>query len=130
MRALTSLAWALSLAAALSQLAGCSPAAAPSAGGDELVELAELVESAQAASPLAHLVCQALPQGGDLCEGVVDAVDDSLAIAAPLVASVQACREQLDQACVDDGRATARRLLPELRRLLPLVRLLGGSSAR
>lgn len=126
MRALTSLAWALSLAAALSQLGGCRPAAAPAAGGDELAELAELVETAQAASPLAHLTCQALPQGGDLCEGVVDAIDDSLAIAAPLLASVATCREQLDEACAEQSRATARKLLPELRRLLPLVRVLGG----
>lgn len=106
--------------------AGCQRQGARAAGeGDDLVELAALVEEGRAVAPLAHGVCDALAiEEAQRCHGVVDAIDGLLAIGAPLVEQARVCREQDDRECVAASLETARRVGPELRRLLPLARLL------
>ena len=105
---------------------GCRQPAAP-AGGDELQELAALVEEGQQLAPVAHGVCDAFGlEEAQRCHGVVDAVDDLLAVGAPLVEGARVCREQGDQECLAASLETARRVGPELRRLLPLARLLAA----
>lgn len=106
---------------------GCHrPPVAPSR--DELEELAELVAVGREVQPLALEACALLPPTArHVCEGLVDGADDVLVIAGPLVDQVALCREAADEACIEASRETARVLLPELRRLLPLLQEVSGA---
>jgi hypothetical protein len=53
-----------------------------------------------------------------LCDGVVDALEEGVSLAAVVVRQGEACRASSDQACLAAFIATARDKLPELRRLL------------
>lgn len=116
----------LALALALVAPSCRPPAAVPSR--DELEELAELVDLGRRAQPLALEACALLPSTArHICEGLVDGADDVLVIAGPLIDQVAVCREEADEACLEEARGTARKLLPELRRLLPILLEVAGA---
>lgn len=107
--------------------AGCQRQGARAPEGDDLAELAQLVDEGRAVAPLAHGVCDALGvEEAQRCHGTVDALDELLEVGGALASAAQACREQGDQECVANALETARDLAPKVRRLLPLARLLAA----
>ena len=89
----------------------------PTSTGDALRDLALAIESAEAAVPLARASC-ALVQAPDqrrYCEGSVDAVEEAALVGRQLLASVEACRDEGDEECVQGAAETASTLLRVLR---------------
>jgi hypothetical protein len=99
------------------------PSASPSpdAGpADELHELAQLLDAAEAGMALARLACAggSTAEERGACDGDLDAVESGLAVAEGAVRAGEACQRAQDAACRAAALATAREQLPHVRALV------------
>lgn len=96
----------------------------PSGPDDELAQLGRLVDAAAPMLLAGRIACQALPPADRAdCDGTLDALDFLATEAGGIVRAGEACRQGGDAACLAASMSEARRLLPELQRLL------GGAPA-
>lgn len=106
---------------------GCAALRSPSGPpgpDDELAQLGRLVDAAAPMLLAGRIACQALPPADRPdCDGTLDALDFLATEAGRIQKSGETCRQGGDEACVVAAIGEARRLLPELQRLL------GGAPA-
>lgn len=102
---------------------GARPAASPEP--PELADARVLVSAAGVVLPLARQTCPTLPDPA-ACSGVLDAVDDALAVVGP---QLEACQEaETREECEAARLVELRKRLPELRRLLALAARVAGGA--
>ncbi len=96
----------------------------------ELAEARALVTTARITLPLARTTCPLVADRMPYCEGTLDALEDALAIAEPLLASCPAGAPEPDRSQCEANRLEEMRArLPELRRLAAVVAGLARGQA-
>lgn len=93
----------------------------PASTGDTLRDLAVALDHVEAAHPYALASCELVrsPEDRRLCKGAVEALDEAALRGRRLLATVQVCREEDDEACVERALAEASELLLVLRPVPP-----------
>jgi len=96
----------------------------------ELAEARALVTTARITLPLARTTCPLVQDRMPYCQGTLDALEDALAIAEPLLASCPAGQPEPERVTCEANRLEEiRARLPELRRLATVVAGLARGQA-